>query len=105
MRELRVTQTFSSKFMARKVPKRLRTRTVSIVTLGGLINNNSPFVKKEARRRSLIVKESTTDFWNNFCRVNFFTYGAEDVGPVTGVEIYRDDSNPMVWTQTGHLIL
>ena len=40
----------------------------------------------------LIVKESTTDFWKNFCRVNLFTYGAEDVGPVTGVEIYRDDS-------------
>ena len=44
------------------------------------------------RRRSLIAKQSTTDFWNNFCRVNLFTYGAEDVGPVTGVEIYRDDS-------------
>ena len=24
--------------------------------------------------------------------MNLFTYGAEDVGPVTGVEIYRDDS-------------
>ena len=24
--------------------------------------------------------------------MNLFTYGAEDVGPVTGVEIHRDDS-------------
>ena len=44
------------------------------------------------RRRSLIAKQSTTDFWNNFCRVNLFTCGAEDAGPVTGVEIHRDDS-------------
>ncbi|CAH3177156.1 unnamed protein product [Porites evermanni] len=67
---------------------------VATSDIEGASSNANVFIKIHGEKG--VTSEIKLDYSNRNDfeqgQVNLFTYGAEDVGPVTGVEIYRDDS-------------